>query len=145
MSIPAAPRRISPRPGQWAGFGVLLILLLIGLGQCGSAAENNSTSNPAETSVTKPPATEPTVADGPATPLPGPSYELPPDPEPVPAYEPAPVYEPAPSYGEDDSSGGSVYYKNCSAARAAGVTPLHVGDPGYASHLDRDGDGVACE
>ncbi|UXX97613.1 excalibur calcium-binding domain-containing protein [Streptomyces sp. AD2-2] len=23
--------------------------------------------------------------------------------------------------------------------------PLHRGDPGYDSHLDRDGDGVACE
>ncbi len=42
-------------------------------------------------------------------------------------------------------SGGSAYYSNCSAARAAGVTPLHRGDPGYARHLDRDNDGVACE
>ncbi|MGT2757345.1 excalibur calcium-binding domain-containing protein [Streptococcus ovuberis] len=38
-----------------------------------------------------------------------------------------------------------VYYKNCSMARAAGVTPLYSGDPGYGRHLDRDGDGVACE
>lgn len=37
------------------------------------------------------------------------------------------------------------YYKNCSAARDAGVAPLKQGDPGYASHLDRDGDGIACE
>lgn len=40
---------------------------------------------------------------------------------------------------------GSVYYGNCSEARAAGDTPLYRGDPGYASHLDRDDDGVACE
>jgi hypothetical protein len=40
---------------------------------------------------------------------------------------------------------GSVYYKNCTAAREAGAAPVHVGDPGYASHLDRDGDGVGCE
>ena len=38
-----------------------------------------------------------------------------------------------------------VYYKNCSEARAAGVTPLYEGDPGYAPHLDRDHDGIACE
>ena len=38
-----------------------------------------------------------------------------------------------------------VYYKNCAAARAAGAAPIHVGEPGYARHLDRDGDGVACE
>lgn len=44
-----------------------------------------------------------------------------------------------------ESSGGSVYYKNCSAARAAGAAPVRVGDPGYGRHLDRDGDGVGCE
>ncbi|MFC8365410.1 excalibur calcium-binding domain-containing protein [Streptomyces griseorubiginosus] len=38
-----------------------------------------------------------------------------------------------------------VYYENCDEARAAGAAPLHRGDPGYAPHLDRDGDGVACE
>lgn len=38
-----------------------------------------------------------------------------------------------------------VYYKDCDAARAAGAAPLHRGDPGYRSELDRDGDGVACE
>ncbi|MDF3337961.1 excalibur calcium-binding domain-containing protein [Mycolicibacterium septicum] len=37
------------------------------------------------------------------------------------------------------------YYKNCSAARQAGAAPIHEGEPGYAEHLDRDGDGVACE
>jgi hypothetical protein len=40
---------------------------------------------------------------------------------------------------------GSVYYENCTAVREAGADPLHVGDPGYDRHLDRDGDGVACE
>ncbi|WP_427887900.1 excalibur calcium-binding domain-containing protein [Kribbella sp. GL6] len=39
----------------------------------------------------------------------------------------------------------SVYYKNCAAVRAAGKAPLYRGQPGYAAHLDRDGDGVACE
>lgn len=36
-------------------------------------------------------------------------------------------------------------YRYCSDARAAGVAPLYRDDPGYAAHLDRDGDGVACE
>jgi hypothetical protein len=40
---------------------------------------------------------------------------------------------------------GAVYYPNCSAARAAGAAPVSRGDPGYASHLDRDSDGVGCE
>ncbi|MEU0411137.1 excalibur calcium-binding domain-containing protein [Streptomyces griseorubiginosus] len=38
-----------------------------------------------------------------------------------------------------------VYYENCDEARAAGAAPLYRGDPGYGPHLDRDGDGVACE
>jgi hypothetical protein len=39
----------------------------------------------------------------------------------------------------------STYYANCSAARADGAAPVRAGDPGYGSHLDRDGDGVGCE
>jgi hypothetical protein len=41
--------------------------------------------------------------------------------------------------------GGSVYYPNCTSARNAGAAPVRRGDPGYALHLDRDGDGVGCE
>ena len=37
------------------------------------------------------------------------------------------------------------YYKNCSEARADGAAPLYEGEPGYAPHLDRDNDGIACE
>lgn len=39
----------------------------------------------------------------------------------------------------------SVYYGNCSAARAAGAAPVYAGSPGYGVHLDRDRDGVGCE
>lgn len=38
-----------------------------------------------------------------------------------------------------------VYYQNCTAARAAGAAPLHVGQPGYRLKMDGDGDGIACE
>jgi endonuclease YncB( thermonuclease family) len=50
---------------------------------------------------------------------------------------PAPA---APSAGQ-----GDVSYRNCDAVRAAGAAPLHAGEPGYSSRLDRDGDGIACE
>ena len=40
---------------------------------------------------------------------------------------------------------GAVYYANCDAARRAGATPILRGQPGYGTHLDRDGDGKACE
>jgi Excalibur calcium-binding domain len=36
-------------------------------------------------------------------------------------------------------------FRNCAAARAAGAAPLRRGQPGYAYHLDADGDGIACE
>lgn len=39
----------------------------------------------------------------------------------------------------------SAYYPSCKAARAAGVTPIRRGSPGYSARLDRDGDGIACE
>jgi len=41
--------------------------------------------------------------------------------------------------------GGSTFYANCDAVRAAGAAPIRVGDPGYSRSLDRDGDGVGCE
>lgn len=53
------------------------------------------------------------------------------------AYE-APQRMSAPSLPER-------YYRNCASARAAGVAPIYKGQPGYAAHLDRDGDGIACE
>jgi Excalibur calcium-binding domain len=65
---------------------------------------------------------------------------------PAPALPAAPVPSPAaPAPAPADSSPGGPYYRNCAAARAAGVAPLHRGDPGYRAGLDRDGDGVACE
>ena len=36
-------------------------------------------------------------------------------------------------------------FKNCKEAKAAGATPIRAGEPGYGPHLDKDGDGVACE
>lgn len=36
-------------------------------------------------------------------------------------------------------------YPHCDAARAAGAAPVRAGEAGYGPHLDRDGDGIACE
>jgi hypothetical protein len=56
---------------------------------------------------------------------------------------PVPVAQEAPalSFG----GFGSVGFGNCSAARAAGFGRILLGTPGYARHLDRDNDGIACE
>lgn len=60
----------------------------------------------------------------------------PPPPAPVPQNEQPAVAAPQPQ---------SAYYRNCSAARAAGAAPVYAGQPGYGTHLDRDGDGIGCE
>ncbi|MCG5430760.1 excalibur calcium-binding domain-containing protein [Mycobacterium sp. MYCO198283] len=57
-----------------------------------------------------------------------------------PPYIPAPA---APSVAEPAPE--SAYYSSCADARAAGAAPLHRGDPGYRSGLDRDNDGIACD
>jgi endonuclease YncB( thermonuclease family) len=71
----------------------------------------------------------------------------PPPPAPT-ATKAAPKPPPAPAPTEDATApeqDSAAYYKNCSAAKAAGAAPLHRGEPGYRPALDRDGDGVACE
>lgn len=52
----------------------------------------------------------------------------------------APEMSPTPVIIEED-----VYYRNCTEAREAGVTPILRGEPGYRKGLDRDGDGRACD
>jgi hypothetical protein len=86
------------------------------------AAPSTTTPIAALVSPTTPPTTS--VAIAPTTPATSP------------ATTSAPVVTSGPS---------SAYYPNCAAVRAAGKAPLHRGDPGYSSSLDRDGDGIACE
>lgn len=58
----------------------------------------------------------------------------------------APRLAPARVRGEAPRrAASSAYYPSCKAARAAGVTPIRRGSPGYSARLDRDGDGIACE
>jgi Excalibur calcium-binding domain len=38
-----------------------------------------------------------------------------------------------------------VHFRNCTEARAAGYSRMRAGQPGYARHLDRDNDDIACE
>jgi hypothetical protein len=68
---------------------------------------------------------------------------LPPAAAPKPAPRPAPKPAPRPVVAAPKPAATS--YANCSAVRAAGADPIYVGQPGYSSKLDRDGDGVACE
>ncbi|MHA7154736.1 GmrSD restriction endonuclease domain-containing protein [Arthrobacter sp. TMN-50] len=98
----------------------------------------NCSDTLAPTSQTSPePVPEPAPTQAPApAPAPAPVPE-PPAPAPAPAPVPAPVPAPAPA--------PAAPFANCTAARAAGAAPVLLGQPGYGSHLDGDGDGVGCE
>lgn len=56
-------------------------------------------------------------------------------PAPVPQVDTPPAQNPAPT----------LAFQTCADARAAGYRNMHRGAPGYSEHLDRDGDGIACE
>ncbi|WP_442802293.1 MULTISPECIES: excalibur calcium-binding domain-containing protein [unclassified Rhodococcus (in: high G+C Gram-positive bacteria)] len=87
------------------------------------------------------PTTTPYVAPTPVYTPPPTTYTPPPVYTPEPVHTPPLVYTPPPVV----EAPSSVYYKNCSAARAAGAAPVYIGEPGYGSHLDRDNDGIGCE
>lgn len=46
---------------------------------------------------------------------------------------------------EDVDDPSTLYFSRCAEARAAGVAPIHIGEPGYRERLDADDDGIACE
>ena len=99
------------------------------LGDCPDQKATTSTfAAAAPVAVEATPAPAP-VAPGPAQPAPAPAQPAPAQPAPAPVA-------PAPA---------EVYYKNCDAVRAAGAAPIYQGQPGYASHLDRDRDGIGCD
>ena len=67
----------------------------------------------------------------------------------VPARYPGLVTPQVPDVSAPTPSPGVARYANCTEARAAGVTPIiQAMNPELYevnSHMDRDGDGVACE
>lgn len=108
--------------------------------EAAEAAKRGLWAPPCLGTIDKPPAPATSAhpaspVERPVTPPPAPKSKAVPPPEPVTEAPPPPA----------DSGGGSVYYRNCDAARAAHAAPLHAGDPGYRSALDRDHDGTACE
>jgi hypothetical protein len=58
-----------------------------------------------------------------------------------------PALDPSLSFNSSSSVTPVSYgpFRTCADARAAGAAPLLRGQPGYAYHLDADGDGIACE
>ena len=135
-----------------AAAGVAVIALLGAVSDGGGQEGSTAVSLPSSTvSVTV------TVTQQ-ATAQPRATITLPPAtvtvrPKPLPrATITATVTRPAPIAGTippttdtSEKSSSGVYYDNCTEVRAAGADPIRRGEPGYGPHLDRDGDGVACE
>ncbi|WP_127782546.1 DUF1524 domain-containing protein [Rhodococcus sp. X156] len=63
------------------------------------------------------------------------------------APQPPAAPAPAPQAPTEQAPGNpaTAPFASCAAARAAGAAPVHRGEPGYSSKIDRDGDGVGCE
>jgi excalibur calcium-binding domain-containing protein len=148
-SVPR-PRLLSSRTLSLrsAAVGLLAAVVLAGCAGESTKLKEQSLENPATT--TSPPVVEETTpaaapSSTPSAPSPSPS------PKPVtPAAAPSLPVEattapPAPVAAIEEPPTSMVTYANCTAARDAGAAPLHIGDPGYSTKLDRDKDGVACE
>jgi excalibur calcium-binding domain-containing protein len=135
-----------PEAGRRRRAGVPVILAaVLGLAACGGGSP---TIQPQRISGAL-------ESPAPATPTPTQTFPAPiasPSPSPTPikaagtptqtGTRPSPSPIPATATTQAPST---VSYKNCDAVRAAGAAPIHRGDPGYKSALDRDGDGIGCE
>lgn len=64
---------------------------------------------------------------------------------PAPTRNSKPKPKPRPHRTTEEPYEPDVYYANCAEVRAAGAAPIHLGQPGYSTDLDRDGDGTACD
>jgi len=47
--------------------------------------------------------------------------------------------------GRSQAFSGPTYFRNCTAAKAAGYRNIPRGHPAYRPQLDEDNDGLACE
>ncbi|MGW1669026.1 excalibur calcium-binding domain-containing protein [Streptomyces sp. NPDC002324] len=133
--------------------GLLVFFLALGavLTSCGVGEEAPRSPSPSSGSPTtfpsgvppsRPAVTETATVTATAVPVPEETVTETVDQDQEPAEPEAVEPEPA---EPTTAPPADVYYENCDAARAAGAAPVYAGDPGYGRHLDRDGDGVACE
>jgi len=129
------------------GSVALCFLLLLLIGNCSGPSDNSSTTTatstvtrtvgPSTVTVTAQPPVATITETAPPSTVTETAQAAPPFVESTPVYAPPLVDIP--------ESASSVYYSNCSEARAAGAAPLYAGEPGYRPGLDRDSDGTACE
>ena len=59
--------------------------------------------------------------------------------------EPTPAPKKIEKTEKTAQKGETIFFARCADAYAAGYKNIPRGQPGYAPHLDRDNDGIACE
>ncbi|WP_260618175.1 excalibur calcium-binding domain-containing protein [Streptomyces sp. WAC07149] len=125
---------VAPEHGQWEVCS-----------QNPAAGAAVTTGTAVELSLAAPGTSCPAAPGASSKPSAAPKSPSTPPPAPAPT-RPKPATE-GPTDGSTGGSGagGSVYYKNCDAAKAAGAAPIRRGQPGYRDALDRDKDGIACD
>ncbi|MGA5558344.1 excalibur calcium-binding domain-containing protein [Streptomyces lavendulocolor] len=144
---PSAARPLYRMKRVWAG-GLLLLMIGTGCGALGSEDGSKPTTKaapaPAVTVTTTATATVTTTPSAAPAPTVTATRTVTATAT-VTRQAPAAADDSSDAAADTDADSGSVYYANCTAARAAGAAPVHRGEPGYASHLDRDNDGVGCD
>lgn len=146
MSGPVTIRKALTRLALILG-GILAVIFLVGIvASLTDDAREIPDPDPVATTRSASPSVEPTTRTTPKTPSPtgalGDGLKA----NPTHTAQNQVTRHPKPSRTPTHTAApAEVYYDNCTAVRAAGAAPLYRGQPGYASHLDRDGDGVACE
>jgi hypothetical protein len=123
----------------------LVVLVLVGVAlllrpdHSPQLAAANGTSIPTVTTTTVPPTTTTSTTIPPTTTTVATTTTTTARPVAPPPTQPPPPPTEAPT------TTAAVQYESCRDAFFAGALPLFAGDPGYGPHLDRDGDGEACE
>jgi hypothetical protein len=126
--------------GAAAGLLLVLVVLAAVLVPLGYGEETpKSPSAPSESTTTSVPGVPPSMPPVTET------ATVTASPAPVPETTVTETVEWEPTESSAEPEPADVFYENCDAAREAGAAPVYSGDPGYGPHLDRDGDGVACE
>ena len=139
-----------------AGMGFVALILAAG---CGAATDAEPAAAPITVTATTAPAAEPSATPTPTKATAAPSkpaglLSKPPTTKPTIKVTTKPTVKPTTQRPPTTRPTTrvtttrpkpSVYYANCTEVRAAGAAPIHRGEPGYSSKLDRDGDGIACE
>lgn len=132
------------RRPKWARIAIPGLVAVIAVGACSSDSDTKkskgSVESPSEesTTTTTAPSTTTTMAPSATTTTAAPTTTTSAKPTTTTTQPPTTTTTEAPASSEPS-------FANCTEAKAAGYKDILRGQPGYADHLDRDQDGVACE